>query len=77
MPPGGAVLATLYTSPELSHFPFDKCNTCYSPPIPISLPAGSFNLPAAEGVVFALRITNNARNVQIKLPLPLTLFWSA
>ena len=72
----GATLAVLYTSPVLSHFPFDSCNTCYSPPQVVSVPRGSINLSAAEGLVFALRFTDNQRNVQIKLPLPLTVYWA-
>ena len=72
---GGAVLASLWTSPVLSHFPYDVCNTCYSPPIPVHLPAGSLNLSAVEGLVLALRFTNNARNVQLKLPMDATVFW--
>ena len=72
---GGAVVATLYTSPELSHFSYDKCNTCYSPPIVVNAPAPSIN--ATEGIVFALRFTDNQRNVQLKLPIPLTVHWAS
>lgn len=74
-PPGGALLATLYTSPPLSHFPFDTCNTCYSPPINVT--ASGLNLSAKDGVVFALRFNDNARNVQLRLPINLAVDWSA
>jgi hypothetical protein len=77
-PPGGALLATLYTSPALSHSPFDSCNTCYSPPVNVSLPPGSFAaINASAGVVFALRFHDNQRNVQLKLPINLAVEWSA
>ena len=72
---GGAVIATLYTSPVLDHYPYDSCNTCYSPPQNVSV--SSLNLNATGGVVFAMRFTDNQRNVQIKLPLPITIFWSS
>jgi hypothetical protein len=32
-------------------------------------------LNATNGVVFALRFTDNARNVQLKLPLPIDVAW--
>jgi hypothetical protein len=70
---GGAVLAVLYSSPVLDHYPFDVCATCYSPPIVVDIRGLSLN--ATNGIVFALRFHNNARNVQLKLPLPATLSW--
>jgi hypothetical protein len=71
---GGPVLASLYTSPVLSHYPFDVCATCYSPPIPIDVRGLSLN--ASAGVVFGFRVTDNERNVQLKLPLDATVFWA-
>ena len=71
---GGPVLASLFTSPVLSHYPFDVCATCYSPPIPIDVRGLSLN--ASAGVVFGFRITDNERNVQLKLPIDATVFWS-
>jgi len=70
---GGAVLATLYTSPVLDHYPFDVCSTCYSPPIAVDV--RGLALDASKGVVFALRFTDNARNVQLRLPLPVDVAW--
>jgi len=70
----GTVIASLYKSAELSHFPFDGCNTCYSPPQNVSLTG--LNLDVTTGIVLGLRITNNQRNVQIKLPLPITVEWA-
>lgn len=74
--PGGAVLQTLYTSPVLSHYPYDVCATCYSPPVNVSLPKGSINVNTTTGAVFALRFTDNQRNVQLRMPLPITIFWA-
>ena len=71
----GQILSTLYSSPELSHYPYDTCPTCFSPPIPVHLPAGSFSLNATGGLVFAIRIVNNQRNLQLKLPLPASVLW--
>ena len=85
--PGGATLSLvatqacgvreqiLYTSPALEHYPYDQCNTCYSPPQIVNLPRGSFNVDVANATTFEIRFVNNNRNVQILLPLPLTLFW--
>jgi hypothetical protein len=33
-------------------------------------------LNATQGLVFAIKVTNNQRNVQLKLPLPMQLFWA-
>jgi len=74
---GGPPLATLYSSPVLSHFPFDSCNTCYSPPMNVTLPRGSLSLNVSGGVAFAFRFTDNARNVQLRLPIDATVFWGA
>jgi hypothetical protein len=72
---GGAVLQTLYTSDVLSHFPYDVCETCYSPPVAVNV--GGLSINATAGVVFALRFTDHSRNVQLKMPLPLTVTWAA
>ena len=71
----GDVLRTIYTSPVLSHFPFDRCNDCYSPPIVVNVPAGSFALNVSSGVSIAFIFMNNERNVQLKLPIDATIFW--
>ena len=70
---GGNVLATLYSSPVLSHFPFDVCNTCYSPLIPVTATGLSLNVSGGVAIVF--RFSNNERNVQLNLPIPATVFW--
>ena len=70
----GKLIQSLYSSPVLSHFPYDGCHTCYSPPTPITV--SGLSLDASGGVVFALRFTNNQRNVQLKLPLNVTVSWN-
>lgn len=71
----GPPLATLYTSAPLEHYPFDSNPRGYSPANPVVLPRGAFSLDASSGVVLAFRITNNQRNIQLKLPLPVTVWW--
>ena len=75
-PPGGALIATLYTSPPLSHFPFDKCETCYSPPINVTVAPGAIHINATDGVVLALRFTDNQRNAQLRLPIDVNVNWA-
>jgi len=70
---GGAVVSVLYTSPVLGHYPYDVCPTCYSPPIAVTVKGLALN--ATGGLVFALRVTNNERNVQLRLPMPATIYW--
>jgi hypothetical protein len=67
------VVSTLYTSPPLVNYSYDVCNTCYSPPV--SVVRSSLNLNATQGLLFALRFTDNQRNVQLKLPMNLTVTW--
>jgi DUF1680 family protein len=71
----GPVLATLYSSPVLSHYPFDVCNTCYSPPVDVIVPRGSISLNVSAGVAIVMRFTDNSRNIQLKLPIAATVFW--
>jgi len=64
----GASGTTLYSSPELTQYPYDVCQTCYSPPVNVTL-RFSPPLDATQPVALALRFANNDRNVQINLPL--------
>jgi len=52
---------------------------CSSPLVRVSLPPGSFSLPAAPAapLVFGLVFQDNDRNVQLNLPLNLTVYWSS
>ena len=69
----GKEIVSLYKSEALSHYPFDVCNTCYSPPQNVSV--SGLNMDVSAGVIFALRFTDNDRNVQLKLPLTATVSW--
>ena len=71
----GQVLQVLYTSPPLEEYPFDVCQDCYSPPMPVSLPRGSFSLNATAGLALGLRFVNNQRNVQVKMPIEASVLW--
>lgn len=52
--------------------------SCSSPLVRISLPPGSFSLPAGPNpLIFGLIFQDNQRNLQINLPLNLTLYWSS
>ncbi len=74
---GQTVSAPLYTSPELTQYPFDVCNTCYSPPVNVYLPPGSINIPVTTATRFMLVFHDNDRNIQMDLPASLTIFWGA
>ena len=56
--------------------PFDVCNTCYSPPQVVSLPRGSFNIPVTNATTLELRFVNNNRNVQLDLPMDVSITWA-
>ena len=60
----GKTLKTLYTSPPLDKFQFDR-GDAYSPPIAVS--ADGLDIPNTEPVYLALSVVNNARNLQIPL----------
>jgi hypothetical protein len=72
---GTKTVAVLYNSPVLSLYPFDQCNTCYSPPQVVYVPPNSFNVPVTNSTVVELIIQNNQRNIQLLLPMPITVFW--
>jgi hypothetical protein len=67
-------LLTPPTTP-LSSRSFDVCKTCYSPPIVVNVPRGSLSLNVTAGVSIVFRFSNNGRNVQLKLPMPATVYW--
>ena len=73
-PPPAAVKAVVYSSPELTHYPYDKCNTCYSPrvDVDVALPeAAKVASTTAVVVVF----NDNDRNVQLDLPMDVSITW--
>jgi hypothetical protein len=68
----GRVVSTFYSSPNLVDYPFDVCNTCYSPPVNVTLPPGSFKLPVVNQTTLAFVFQDNDRNLQLNLPLDIT-----
>jgi hypothetical protein len=70
----GTEIVSLYKSEPLIHYPFDVCNTCYSPPQNVSVTG--LKMDVTGGVIFALRFTDNDRNVQLKLPMTATVTWN-
>ena len=74
-PPPEAVRAIIYQSPELTHYPFDVCNTCYSPlqkvDVTFPAPVAVTNLTA---VVFVFH--DNDRNIQLDLPMDVSITWA-
>jgi hypothetical protein len=69
-----SVVATLYSSPDLTQYPYDVCNTCYSPPQNVSV--AGLNLPVVAASQFAFFFQNNDRNLQLQLPMDLTIQWA-
>jgi hypothetical protein len=51
------------------------CNTCYSPPQNVNVPAGTFSIPVTNPTSIALEFQNNNRNIQLLLPQPMTVYW--
>jgi len=66
----------LYQSPELTQYPFDVCNTCYSPYVNVYIPPGTLKISVTNATVFTLIFQNNDRNIQMDLPAPMTIYWS-
>ena len=74
-PPPAAVKAVVYSSGELTHYPFDKCNTCYSPRVDVDVA-----LPEAVGVANSTAVVivfyDHDRNVQLDLPMDVSITWA-
>ena len=74
-PPPDAVRALIYSSGELTHYPFDVCPTCYSPRVAVNV-----TLPAPVAVknstALVLVFTNNDRNIQLDLPMDVSIVWA-
>jgi len=64
---------TLYKSPELIAYPFDGCNTCYSPAQNVNVQ--NLNIAATTARAFTLDFQDNNRNVQLLLPMNITIHW--
>ena len=74
-PPAAAVRARVYSSSELTHYPFDVCNTCYSPRVNVSV---TFPTPVAvvNDTAVVIVFTDHDRNVQLDLPMDVTITWA-
>ena len=46
------------------HYPFDGCNTCYSPAQPVSV--RNLNINVQNVTTVELRFVNNRRNAQVR-----------
>lgn len=70
-----AAKAIVYQSPELTLYPFDVDNTGYSPPQAVSV-----TLPTPVRVATPTRVAfvfyDNDRNVQLNLPMDVTVQWA-
>jgi len=67
----------LYASPELVDYPYDKCRawpSCYSPEV--SAEVKDLKVATSQPLRLALKFQNNDRNLQIHLPLNVSLSWS-
>jgi hypothetical protein len=64
---------TLYKSPELVNYSFDSCHTCYSPAVVVNV--ANLNIPVTSQRSFALTFQDNNRNVQLLLPMNITVYW--
>jgi len=71
----GGTSHVLWTSPELVDYPFDGCNTCYSPAQTVRINPGTLQFAVKDAMVLGLSFKNNDRNLQLDLPLNVTVFW--
>jgi len=73
-PAPSAIKAVVYSSPELTLYPFDYNNTGYSPlqPVAVKFPS-PVDVSNATRVVFVFY--DNDRNIQLNLPLDVTVLW--
>jgi len=69
----GATTAVIYTSPQLTDYSYDSCNTCYSPPVSVS--KLGLNLVAKTAVKIRFTFQDNQKNVQLKLGFNATIHW--
>jgi len=71
----GGSSRVLYTSPELVDYSFDECNRCYSPSQVVRINPGTLQISVKEPTALGLSFKNNNRNLQLLLPLNVTVFW--
>jgi len=68
----------LYSSPVLTDYPYDVCHRypdCYSPPAIVTIE--DLDISAADALALRFRFDNNDRNLQLHLPLNVTVAWSS
>jgi len=63
----------IYQSPQLTNYSYDQCSTCYSPLVPVS--KTGLNLVATSIVRIKFVFEDNDKNIQLKLPLDVTVHW--
>ena len=64
----------LYTSPQFTDYPFDVCSTCYSPSVLVNVT--NLNISVSSASVLQFVFENNDRNLQVLLPIELTIAWN-
>jgi len=64
---------TIYNSPQLTDYSYDSCNTCYSPPVAVSKLGLGLSATSMVRVKFVFQ--DNSKNVQLKLPINVTVHW--
>jgi len=63
----------VYQSPHLTDYPYDQCNSCYSPLVSVS--KTGLNLAVTDTTRVKFVFQDNDRNVQLKLNFNATVHW--
>jgi hypothetical protein len=63
----------LYGSPHLTDYEYDRCSTCFSPPVQVR--AANINKQPKNPQFVKFIFQDNDRNVQLKLGLSITVYW--
>jgi hypothetical protein len=61
-----------YSSPHLTDYEYDRCSTCYSPPVQVR---GTVSKQPTNPQFIKFIFQNNDRNVQLKMDMAVTVFW--
>lgn len=69
------VLATFYTSPNLTAPAYDACADCYSPPVPRQATLAT-PVAVTRPSQLAVIVTDNDRNLQIVIPMDVKVTWA-
>ena len=68
------VLATFYTSPDLTAPAYDACSTCYSPPVRRNATLAT-PVAVTKPSQLAIIVTDNDRNLQLVIPMAFEVTW--